>query len=474
MNGNALFAQLEPGDVQETRVGAIVRRIRHAVADGTLLPGQRVPSIRTLAAELQLARGTVEAAYEQLCGEGILLARGQAGTVVAPDISRLVQAGFQSRAPETPMPSRPENPAPLDLQPGLPAFDAFPRVTWQRLAKEALVRQTPYEMGYPDPVGDMALRRAIAGYLTVARGLHCTGQQVIVTAGYRASLDLVADVLLAPGDSVWLEDPGYPPVAQVLGRRGARLVPLPVDAAGVCVEEGVKRAPQAALAVVTPTQQSPWGMPLSLPRQLALLDWAREGGHWVLEDDYEGEFRHRGQPLPALASLDSAGRVLYAGTFSKVLYPGLRLSYLVVPASLAGAFAMAARHHAQHCPLLWQRTVARFIDEGHFARHVKRMRSLYRERRQRLEVALQAAFGSRLTLHHQPGGMHLIAEVAGMDASAVSAQARLAGLGVPALCDWAREARCPPALMLGFANVVDDATATRQAERLLRVVDALR
>ena len=235
----------------------------------------------------------------------------------------------------------PENPLPFRM--GLPALDAFPRKLWSRLSTRAARGLGTPELIYPHPAGDRPLREAIAAYLGVSRGIACTAEQVMVTAGFQGALALARSLLLHPGDAVWVEDPGYPLARQALGAAGVQISPVPVDREGLQVDVGIATAPNARLAVVTPTHQSPLGVALSLPRRLALLGWAAATGAWVLEDDYDSEFRYIGHPLPALKSLDRGGRVLYAGSFSKVLFPGLRLGYLVVPDQLAAIAMMAAR-----------------------------------------------------------------------------------------------------------------------------------
>lgn len=227
-------------------------------------------------------------------------------------------------------------------------------------------------------------------------------------AGYRACLDLISHTLMRQGDRCWLEEPGYFMARNALLAAGAQLVPVPVDDQGLDVAQGIARAPDALFAVVTPTHQSPLGWSLSLPRRLALLDWANRRSSWIIEDDYDSEYRYQGKPLPALKSLDQQGRVLYTGTFSKVLFPGLRLAYLVVPAEQSGAFARQADHLHNHCPHVLQATVSAFLNEGHFARHLKKMRSLYALRRQWLVDALHQQFGERLLINPQAGGMHLV------------------------------------------------------------------
>ncbi|HDS1819776.1 TPA: PLP-dependent aminotransferase family protein, partial [Pseudomonas putida] len=353
----------------------LYHRFRESIADGRLRPGDRVPAVRALAAELNLARGTVEAAYQLLMGEGYLIARGAAGTVVTPHLPLVF-----TPTPRAPVASAQYQPThcgelPLALQMGLPALDAFPRKLWTRLAGRQL-RQAGLEgLVYPDPRGHAPLRAAIAAYLGISRGITCHPEQVFVCAGYRACLDLISHTLMRQGDTCWLEEPGYFMARNALLEAGAQLVPVPVDEDGLDVAQGIARAPDARFAVVTPTHQSPLGVSLSLPRRLALLDWANRRGSWVIEDDYDSEYRYQGKPLPALKSLDQQGRVLYTGTFSKVLFPGLRLAYLVVPAEQSEAFARQADRLHNHCPQVLQATVSAFLQEGHFARHLKKMRS---------------------------------------------------------------------------------------------------
>ncbi|KTC62965.1 DNA-binding protein, partial [Pseudomonas fluorescens ABAC62] len=360
----------------------LYQRFRESIADGRLRPGDRVPAVRALAAELNLARGTVDAAYQLLIGEGYLIARGAAGTMVTPQLAPV--SSSMQRAPVTSATyqSTHSGTLPLALQMGLPALDAFPRKLWTRLAGRQL-RQSGLEgLTYPNSRGHAPLREAIASYLGISRGITCHPDQVFVCAGYRACLDLISHTLMRQGDACWLEEPGYFMARNALLAAGARLVPVAVDDQGLDVAQGIARAPDARFALVTPTHQSPLGVSLSLPRRLALLDWANRQGSWIIEDDYDSEYRYQGKPLPALKSLDQQGRVLYTGTFSKVLFPGLRLAYLVVPAEQTQAFARQADVLHNHCPHLLQATVSAFLNEGHFARHLKKMRSLYARRRQ--------------------------------------------------------------------------------------------
>jgi GntR family transcriptional regulator/MocR family aminotransferase len=296
----------------------IATRLRMAIATGVLAPGARLPSARSLAGQLGVARGTVDAGYAVLVGEGVVVPRGPAGTIVSPELPAVAAPAIQC-----PMPfasRREAQTAPLPFRMGLPALDAFPRKLWTSLTVRVARSLGAEALGQPDPPGWRPLREAIAAYLGVARGIRCAPEQVLITAGFQGALALVARVLLRPGDAVWVEDPGYLFARQALEAAGTSLVPLRVDRDGMRVAAGVAAAPRANLAVVTPTHQSPLGVALSLPRRLALLGWAAEAGAWVLEDDYDSEFRYTGHPPPALKSLDRASRVLYAGSFSKVLF----------------------------------------------------------------------------------------------------------------------------------------------------------
>jgi GntR family transcriptional regulator / MocR family aminotransferase len=268
----------------------------------------------------------------------------------------------------------------LHFRMGLPALDAFPRKLWTRLTARCTRGATPHDLGRLEGAGLKALRHRIAFYLRIARGVACTPEQIIVTTGYQGALALIAQTLLRPGDAVWVEDPGYFLARRALALAGARLIGVPVDGNGLDVAAARRRAERARLAVVTPCHQFPLGVTLPIARRLALLDWASEAGAWIVEDDYDSEFRYRGRPLPALKSIDTRDRVIYAGTFSKVLFPALRVGYLVVPEMLMKRFATACAALHPAPPDLVQTVVAAFIEDGHFARHIRKMRQLYAER----------------------------------------------------------------------------------------------
>jgi GntR family transcriptional regulator/MocR family aminotransferase len=444
----------------------IYDHFREAIAVGQLRPGNRLPSARQLARQLKIARGTVDTAYAILAGEGYVIARGPLGTIVSPGVAEPASAPLTTRSRAAPF-TQPD--ATGDIRPfqlGLPALDAFPRKLWSRLAGREARALSAADLAYPDPAGYWPLREAIAAYLAGARGILCTARQIVITGGYQGALDLIGRVLLRPGDQVWIEDPCYHRTRDAFEAMGASLVPIIVDAEGLRVAEGVARAPGARIAVVTPSHQSPLGVALSLPRRLALLSWADEAGAFVVEDDYDGEFRYDSRPLPALKSLDSADRVLYAGSFSKVIFPGLRLGYLVVPEELLGALAGALRYRTADHSTFEQRVVTAFIQEGYFARHVKRMRDLYAKRRQALTNALATAFGNRITVDLQPGGMHLIAWLDhGVSDTALATRAQMAGLAVEALSSRAIRYPCGPGLLLGFSTIAE-ADAVTMCRRL--------
>jgi GntR family transcriptional regulator/MocR family aminotransferase len=451
----------------------IYLRFRQSIADGQLLAGERVPSVRALAAELNLARGTVEAAYQLLIGEGYLQARGPAGTVVAPLLQPIARPSPMT-AENTIAPTLVHSGAvPGPLQIGLPALDEFPRKLWNRLASHELRHSGVDGLIYPDSRGDAGLRAAVAGYLGVSRGIVCAARQVFICAGYPGILDLICRSLLKEGDQCWFEEPGYFLARRFLQEAGAQLVPVAVDAEGLNVEEGRRLADDARFAVVTPSHQSPLGVSLSLPRRQALLDWANRKGSWIIEDDYDSEYRYQGRPLPALKSIDNQGRVLYAGTFSKVLAPGLRLAYLVVPEIQVERFAVMADRMHNHCPQLLQATVATFIRNGHFARHLKKMRSLYAQRRALLIDALHEHLGERLKVDQQAGGMHIVGHLpAGYDDGEVAEHARLLGLAAVRLSVCYAGSENTQGLMLGFTNVASAQQAGEVVALLAKAISS--
>lgn len=383
-------------------------RVRAAIIDGSMQAGARLPSARSLAAQLNVARGTVDLVYARLADEGFIVSQGQRGTFVSSTIDRSRVAAATAQRADA------QRRSPLDeyLLPfrfGVPALDLFPRKVWSRLAAREARRLDLLSLPYPNPAGLPLLREAIASYVAVARGIACGPDQIVVTTGYQGALNLVAHLVLSRGDAVWLEDPCYGFALDAFRALAMRIVPVPVDEHGLRVAEGRSACLHAALAVVTPAHQFPLSVTLSPPRRQELLAWAAERDAWVLEDDYDCEFHYSGQRPPALKSIDAADRVFYAGSFSKTLFPALRLGYLVVPAKLTDDARRACRTLHRGAAVLEQSVVAAFMTEGHFARHLRRMRIRYRARRDALAEALRRAFGADVEISLQAGGLHLLA-----------------------------------------------------------------
>ncbi len=451
----------------------IYARLRNAIAEQLLRPGDRIPAARALALELGVARGTVEAAYALLSAEGYVETRAQAGTVVTQQLPPLLPPSIvltNATAPST-LAAMPATQGPLPFQMGLPALDAFPRKLWARLAARSIRATGQTDMLYPPSAGLPALRTEIATYLQLSRGVACSPEQVFVTSSYRETLQLIAAAVLTRGDQVWVEDPGYAPTAAVLTQAGMLPVPVAVDDEGLQLAQAVQTAPTARAVVVTPAHQSPLCVALSLPRRLALLDWAARHDGWIVEDDYDGEYRYVGRPLPALKSLDHAGRVLYAGTFSKVLFPGVRLAYLVVPPSQLVVFQRAAQACFSGAPLLTQHIVSDFIGAGHFARHLQRMRKLYAERRLLVTQALQQVLGDYVQIHQPPGGMHLILHLRGRRSDrALAARMRADGMAVHALSERSVAHPVRPGLLLSFTNIATAELANQLGQRILALL----
>lgn len=452
----------------------IYERFRGAIAGGTLKAGDRVPSVRALMKELGVARGTVDTAYALLIAEGYLQPRGQAGTIVTPGIKP------QALLPVPPPLAQPREPSfrpesVLPFQMGLPALDEFPRKIWARLGARCLRSMQAADMVHPPVYGLPELRTEIAAYLQVARGIDCLPSQVFITSGYRHTLALIGQTLLKHGDRVWLENPGYPPTQELLQQMKIEAVPVPVDEAGMVVAEGIRLAPRARAAVVTPAHQSPLSVSLSLPRRQALLDWAGRHDAWIIEDDYDGEYRYVSRPLPSLKSLDCDGRVLYAGTFSKVLMPGIRLAYLVVPEAQVAAFERTVQLMAGGSPELTQSLLAAFMREGHFVRHIQRMRKLYAERRVLVVEALESVLHKHVSVDAQPGGMHLILRLnAGQKDRQLVARMLDAGLYAEAMSDWMVAGSGAHAggstILLGFTNIGSSEMAVKLGRRILKLM----
>ena len=459
-------------------------RVRELILDGTLARGARLPSTRALAADLGLSRNTVLAAVEQLVCEGYLRSRVGDGTYVEAAIPEDRESprwptatGERRRAHSPPRLSKRgerlrstpigrDSTAARPFAVGLSALDEFPWKLWHRLWTRRSRDLDRGHLCYGEPAGYRPLREEIAAYLTAGRGVRCDADQVLVVSSSQPALDIASRVLIDPGDPVWLEEPGYLGTRGALTAAGAEIVPVPVDADGLDVAAGRELCPDARLASVTPSHQYPLGMTMSLERRLELLDWAAEHEAWVLEDDYDSEFRYLGSPLAALQGLDRAERVIYVGTFTKVMFPSLRLGYLVAPHELTPALIAARSFVDRHSPTLPQMVLADFISGGHFTAHIRRMRALYRERQQGLLEALESCFGDRLRARPDPAGMHLVAELPkGTDDLALGRRAAEHGIEVAPLSRYYLGEHRRPGLLLGYCAANSEANA-RAAKRL--------
>ncbi len=441
--------------------------LRQAILAGVLPPGARLPPTRTLAVELGVSRNSVVVAYEQLVAEGFCTGRVGAGTFVARDLPEAPDAAPAAAArPAPPTGEAHDLYGTLPFTTGRVALDQRTLTVWRKLTVRHLQRPDPRLLGYADPRGSLALRQAIAGYLRAARAVRCDAEQVVVTAGAQQAIDLVLRVVLAPCDAVLVEDPCYPAVRAALDGAGARVVPVPVDAQGMDVAAGIAAAPDARLAYVTPSSHYPLGMQLAMARRLELLAWARRGGGYVLEDDYDSEFRYTSRPLAALQGLDEAGRVIYIGTFSKVLFPGLRLGYCVLPPTLLDRVLAVRRLADWHPAALQEAVVTDFLAEGHFAQHLRRMRLRYRAARDALVEALRREASGALAVEVPDQGMKLIARLApGLADVTVAAAAAARGVVARPVSPMYLVAPPVQALMLGFTG--HEAGALRRAARTL-------
>jgi GntR family transcriptional regulator/MocR family aminotransferase len=397
---------------------------RTAIIQGSLRPRQRIPSTRVLASELGVSRFPVLNAYAQLLAEGYIESRVGAGTVVSisiPDHLTSSKAAVvrlsATRSGPRPVARRASMFAPSRSFPwlggwgafgvGQVASDQFPLHLWSNLVARRWRDMDAKSFHYGDQKGSKVLREAIASYLRTARSLQCDAEQIIVVSGSQQALELSARVLLDPGSRVWIEEPGYRLAADVLALAGCHLVPVPVDREGLDVATGIARCRKARAAFVTPSHQFPLGVTMSASRRLRLLDWAQSSGAWIIEDDYDSEFRYRSMPVAALQGLDANARVIYIGTFSKVLFPSLRLGYMVIPSDLIDRFLAIRRAMDLGPPGFHQEVLADFISDGHFARHIRRMRVLYGERRSALVDSISQELGPSVEMVGDEAGMHL-------------------------------------------------------------------
>ena len=473
-----LLAPPLPAAVPRQRV--LYLRLREAILSGRLAADTCLPASRSLAATLGIARNTVLFAYEQLVAEGCLVADRQ-GTRVAPlpVAPRAAQAAAPAREASPTLSARAaaarqREPArdaeALPFSPGVPDFGAFPFRAWRACLERAWRDAGWRQLGYAAHGGDPGLRAALAGHLTSVRGLAVDPAQILVTSGTQAALDLCARLLADHGDTVWVENPGYLAARVAFGLAGLQVHDVAVDDEGLAPGADDWRRHPPRLIMATPSHQYPSGRVMSLARRLALIEHARTAGAWIVEDDYDSEFRRAGPAPPALFGLQPDAPVVYAGTFSKTLYPGLRLGYLVLPRAIADDFIHAAARATRAGQGIEQRALADFIARGHYTTHVRRMRARYNARQAALRAALQQAFGPGLVLSGGEAGLHLVMWLPDeLPDVAVAERAAQLGLGVRALSAYARPpVRCN-GLVLGYGNL-DEGAVEGAVARLKRAV----
>ena len=448
---------------------------RGAILAGQMRPGHQLPSTRTLASELKISRMPVLSAYEQLLAEGYLETFVGAGTRVAKSLpeDKLNSASWKAgeglqQIVEKPAPRRmsrrgialTQQPAQswLDnlgaFRVSLPALDHFPYGLWWKLVARHSRRTPPALMAYSDAIGYLPLRKAIAGYLGAMRAVRCDPSQILITTGSQQALQLSAQVLLDPKDPVWMEEPGYPSARHAFMSVGARLIPVPVDHDGMKVEEIIRRGPQARAVYITPSHQYPMGSTMSAARRMLLLNWAVRTGAWIIEDDYDSEYRFESRPIAALQGLDTDARVIYVGTFSKVIFPALRLGYLVVPKDLMPAFSAARDAADVFSATLYQAVLTDFFREGHFGRHIRRMRMLYMSRRRSLLKAIHTQTKDMFEVIGAEAGMHLVVLLPpGMSDVTVARKAAQMGISATPLSTCYANQPARGGLILGYGGV---------------------
>lgn len=459
---------------------------RSAILTGRLRPGQRLPSTRALADELKISRLPVLNAFEQLLHEGYIEGRVGSGTFVKPSIPDEIgvpvrpaaadhrrrpvksRAGVVTVAPSAPQPGAGEL-GPFRVS--LPALDQFPRAVWARLVSRHAKGMSIDLMAYGEPAGYAPLRESIAHYLRTARAVRCEAGQVLMVGGSQMALQLCAMVLLKAGDTVCVEEPGYPGARDALAVSGATVAPVPVDQEGLELRALARHGSRPRVVYVTPSHQYPLGVSMSAARRLELLDWARRHDSWIIEDDYDSEYRFASRPLGALQGMDAGSRAIYVGTFSKVLFPSIRIGYLVVPASLVSAFVRARESIDIFSPTLYQAVLTDFIEQGHFARHLRRMRGVYLSRRNALVDGIRESLGGILTVHNADAGLHLTAFLPRkMNDRAVVRHAAERGISATALSTCYAGTGARSGLILGFGggNERQIAGAVRVLEDVIR------
>lgn len=442
----------------------LVRAIRDAILRGRLASGTRLPSSRDLASQCGVSRNTVLEAYAQLTAEGYLEGRVGSGTYVSqslPDTMLRVEPANRTTPRLSAQGERfagrstdPGTGRPGPFRVGVPALDRFPIRLWSRLVSRLWRDSSTSILGYDEEAGFGPLREAIASHVSANRGVACDPSQVIVVSGSQQALDLTARILIEPDESIWIENPVYGGARRTFEASGARLLPVPVDHEGLRVPEIIMRPGAARIAYVTPSHQYPIGSTLSLERRIHLLDWANRHDGWIIEDDYDSDFRYTSRPLPSLQGMDRSGRVIYVGTFSKVLLPSIRIGYVIAPPSLVPAYASARVLSGRGTSVVEQAALAELIERGHLDRHLRRMRTLYRQRQDRLVELLRERANDLIEVHPSDAGMHLVAWLPeGISDERARDSALERGVEALPLSSYAIEPLARGALLLGYGGV---------------------
>ena len=499
MNGCPLIV-LDGGRAAPPLYRQIYQAVRTMILKGDLRAATRLPASRLLARQLGVSRLTVVSAYEQLLAEGYVEGKVGAGTFVAaelPDemLRTPVAQTFDGRSPAPPRVLKlspygqriaESGPTVLQSQPakqvapfqtGVTAIDHFPFDLWARIARRCYRQAPGWNLGYGEPGGYRPLREAIASHLASVRGVRCDLEQIIITNGSQQALDLIGRVLLNRRDSVLIEDPCYPEARDIFRSTGARLIPSPVDGEGFDIKAALRHDESARLAYVTPSHQYPCGVTMSLARRLKLLEWAEARNALIVEDDYDSEFRYAGRPLASLHGLDRHGRVLYVGTFSNSIFPALRLGCMVVPHDLIGTFTRARVLCDWQSPVFEQLILAEFISEGHFARHIRRMRTLYERRRHVLLAEAAKHLDGLLEVTNPEAGMHLVGWLpAGVSDQLIARKSAAERLNLAPISAYSVGTLERGGLLLGYAafNERQIKQAIKKLASILRGFDATR
>lgn len=474
--------------------GELYRRIRQGITDGGMPAGYRLPSTRVLSDQLSVARNTVSLAYEQLLSEGYVESRRGSGHYVADFVTdafeRLTSADACTATPQprtadianqftfVPNSFRKAIP-PVPFRANYPALDRPHMQAWISLYSKELrhagrTTSHPGHFGETDAAGDLLLRRAIAEYIALARGVRCSPDQVIVTAGSQHAMDLLMRVVGYAGRDAWIEDPCFPGALAVVRGAGLTPVPIPVDEEGLDIAYANRVAPDACMAIVCPSKQYPLGYVMSLQRRLALIEWARKHKSWIIEDDYDSEYRFQGKAIPSLQGLEGGDHVIYVGTFSKVLFPGLRIGFIVAPPLLVDPIIAVRTLAGRHGNPLDQKVLARFISEGHLGRHIRRMRKLYRARMDALLHSGKRWLAGAVDIELAEAGLQTIGRLsAGFDDRLVSYRAALHGIEVADLSRYCIATKRVPCLVFGFGGF-DEKEIDKGAQALAQIMEEIR